>query len=125
MNPAPPNRVVVQPSSRKEIAITISCVVLLLALLAGGVMQLREKPKGNGVKGMIVEKVFTPLKEEIVEFSGKHLQATKASEGEFVFKVRVDSEDARVFEVPVSKAVYDSKKVGDSMSFIRPRSEQK
>ena len=125
MNPAPQPRVVIKTSSAREVAITIVCVAGILALLVFGVMQLAEKPKGNTLKGEIVGKEFTPLKEQIVEFKGRHLKSTRESEGEFVFKVRVDSEEGRVFDVPVTKAAYQAKKVGDSMTFVRPKSEQK
>ncbi len=125
MNPAPPPRVVIQNHTVRDAAVTIGCVVILVAALIFGVMQLREKPKGNALKGEIVEKVFTPMKEEIVEFSGRHLKTAHESEGEFVLKVRVDSEGGRVFDVPVTKGVYALKNKGDSMTFIRPKSEQK
>lgn len=124
MNPPTPPRVVIKTNSAREVAITIISVVLLLGLLVFGVMQLREKPQGNSLTGEIVEKVFTPMKEEIVEFNGRRLKAAHASEGEYVFKVRVDSEAGRVFEVPVPKSIYVSKEKGDSMKFIRPQSEQ-
>jgi hypothetical protein len=38
--------------------------------------------------------------------------------------VRVEAEN-RTYDVPVEQPVYESKKVGDSLTFIRPRSEQK
>ena len=124
MNPTPQPRVVIKSNGARDAAITIVCVILLVAALLFGVMQLREKPHGNALTGEVVGKVFTPLKEEIVEFNRNHLKATRESEGEFVLKVRVDAEGGRVFEVPVSKGVYVSKKEGDSMTFIRPKSEQ-
>jgi hypothetical protein len=33
-------------------------------------------------------------------------------------------EQKRTYEVPVEQALYDAKKVGDSVTFIRPPSEQ-
>ena len=123
--PSPLPRVVIKTNSARDMAITIVAVVLLVAALVFGVMQLRDKPQGNSLKGEIVEKVFTPMKEEIVEFSGRRLKAARESEGEFVLKVRVDSEGGRVFEVPVTKGIYVSKTTGDSLTFIRPKSEQK
>ena len=125
MNPAPPPRVVIKNNTVREVAVTIVAVVALLALLVFGIMQLREKPKGNALRGEIIEKVFTPMKEEIVEFSGRHMKSNRQSDGEYVFKVRVDAEGGHVFEVPVPKSIYVSKKEGDSMTFIRPKSEQK
>ena len=125
MNPVPPPRVVIKNNTARDAAITLAAVVLLVALLAAGVMQLREKPGGNSLRGEIIEKVFTPMKEEVVEFSGRRMKSNRQSEGEYVFKVRVDSEGGRVFEVPVAKSIYVSKNQGDSMTFIRPKSEQK
>ncbi|MEO7318618.1 MAG: hypothetical protein ABIZ56_06495 [Chthoniobacteraceae bacterium] len=125
MNSAPQPRVVIQNNTMRDAAVAIVAVVALLALLVFGIMQLREKPTGNALRGEIIEKVFTPMKEEIVEFSGRRMKSNRQSDGDYLFKVRVDSEGGRVFEVPVVKSIYVSKKVGDSMTFIRPESEQK
>lgn len=125
MNPAPQPRVILKNNSARETTIAIACIVGILGLLIWGVLQLREKPAGNMLTGRIVSKEFTPMKEEIVEFKGRHLKSTSQSDGEFIFKVRVDSEGGRVFDVPVAKAAYQAKKEGDSMTFVRPRSEQK
>ena len=124
MNPVSQPRVVIKTNAKRDAVITIVSVVLLLGVLAFAITQLGEKPQGNALTGEIVGKEFTPFKEEIVEFSGRRLKATRKSDGEYVFKVRVDSEGGRVFDVPVSKAVYVSKKEGNSMKFIRPKSEQ-
>lgn len=125
MNPAPQPRVVIKNNTVRDAVITIVAVVLLVTLLIFGVMQIREKPAGNSLRGKIVEKVFTPMKEEIVEFNGRRMKSNRQSEGEFMFKVRVDSEGGRVFEVPVPKSIYVSKNQGDAITFIRPKSEQK
>ena len=125
MNPAPQPRVVIKNNTVRDAAITILLVVLALGLLAFGVTQLREKPAGNTLTGEIVGREFTPMKEQIVEFNGRHLKQTRESDGEFGLKVRVDSEGGRVFEVPVTKAVWQAKKDGDSFKFVRPKSEQK
>ena len=125
MNPGPQPRVVLKNNSARETAIAIMCIAAILGALVWGVMQLREKPAGNRLTGEIVAKEFTPLKEEIVEFKGRSLKATRSSDGEFVLKVRVAAEGGRVFDVPVTKATYQMKKEGDAMEFVRPKSEQK
>ena len=124
MNPAPQPRVVLKSHTARDAAITIAVVILLVAALAFGVMQLREKPRGNSLRGEIIGKNFAPMKEEIVEFSGRRMKSSRQSEGEYIFKVRVDSEGGRVFDVPVPKSIYVSKNTGDAMTFIRPKSEQ-
>ena len=125
MNPAPQPRVVIKSNAARDAVITIAAVTALVALLIFGVVQLREKPQGNSLRGEIIEKVFTPMKEEIVEFNGRRMKSNRESDGEYMFKVRVDSEGGRVFDVPVPKSIYVSKNPGDAMTFIRPKSEQK
>lgn len=124
MNPALQPRVVITNNTAREAAITVTIVVLALGLLMFGITQLREKPVGNVISGEIVGREFKPMKEQIVEFSGRHLKQTRESDGEFVLKVRVDSEGGRVFDVPVTKAIYVTKKDGNSLTFVRPESEQ-
>ncbi len=125
MSPLPQPRVVLKNNTVRDTVIAAVCIAGILALLVWGVMQLGEKPVGNMLTGKIVAKEFTPMKEETVEFKGRHLKATRASEGEFILKVRVDSEGGRVFDVPVSKVAYQAKKEGDAMEFVRPQSEQR
>ena len=125
MNPAPQPRVVIKNNTVRDAAITLLAVALALGLLAFGIAQLREKPAGNTLTGKVVGREFTPMKEQIVEFSGRHLQQTRQSDGEFVLKARVDSEGGRIFDVPVTKATYQITKEGDSFKFVRPKSEQK
>jgi hypothetical protein len=78
---------------------------------------------GNKLTGTVIEKVFTPQKERQVSFSGRKIEGVKEIAGEYVLKVRVEP-DKRIYEVPVEQPVYDSKKVGDTLTFIRPPSEQ-
>ena len=125
MNPAPQPRVVLKNNTVRDAVIAVVCIAAILGVLVWGVMQLGEKSVGNMLNGKIVAKEFTPMKVETVEFKGRHLKATRESDGEFIFKVRVNSEGGRVFDVPVSKAAYQAKKEGDSMTFVRPKSEQR
>ena len=122
---APGPRVVLKNNAVRDALIAVACAVLILGVLGYAVLNVSKKPQGNMLSGKVVEKVFTPLKEEIVEFSGRKLKGVRESEGEYVLKVRVDAEEGRVFEVPVSQTTYRLKDVGDTLEFIRPRSEQK
>jgi hypothetical protein len=125
MNPPSPGPRPVKSTALRDAVIAGVFIVGILALLAFGVVQLAEKPKGNVLTGKVVGREFKPLKEQLVEFSGNSLKRTRESDGEYALKVRVDSEGGRVFDVPVSKATYESKKPGDSLEFMRPLSEQK
>ena len=79
---------------------------------------------GNKLTGVVTGKEFTPFKERQIDFSGRKIEAAREVDGEYVLKVRVDSEH-RTYEVPVEKPVYETKKAGDSFTFLRPLSEQR
>ena len=129
MNPPPPNppapRVVIPNTNRRDALIAMIVGVVLLAFVGYGVMTM-SKPHAstNILVGTVTEKQFTPRHEEQVSFSGRRLQGAKQIDGEYVLKVRVDSEQ-RTYDVPVEKPVYEMKKAGDRLEFVRPPSEQK
>jgi hypothetical protein len=126
MNPPNPTpKVVVHGTKLRDSLIAGALALLVLGFIAYGIRHMAQPVTGNKLTGVIVEKQFTPLKEQMVEFSGRALKGTKESEGEHVLKVRVDSEQGRIFEVPVEKSLYDLKKVGDPLIFMRPPSEQR
>jgi hypothetical protein len=126
MNPPNPTpKVVVRGTKLRDSLIAGALALLVLGFIAYGIRHMAQPVTGNKLTGVIVEKQFTPLKEQMVEFSGRALKGTKESEGEHVLKVRVDSEQGRIFEVPVEKSLYDLKKVGDPLIFMRPPSEQR
>lgn len=121
----PPKRYpyVVPSTGRRDALIAIVAGLFVLAFIAYGVMHMAAPVTGNKLTGVILEKSFTPQKERQVSFSGKHIEGTKEIAGEFVLKVRVEAQN-RTYEVPVEQALYDSKKVGESVTFLRPLSEQ-
>ncbi len=126
MNSPPSKRapLIIPSTARRDAVIAIAAGLLVLAFLAYGVMHMAAPVPGNKLTGTIVEKAFTPQHERQVSFNGGHIEGTKDIAGEFVFKVRVE-EQKRTYEVPVEQEVYEAKKVGDSMTFLRPPSEQR
>ena len=123
--PGPPPKVVIPKTTLRDALIAGVLALAVLGFIAYGIRHMAQPVTGNKVTGVIIEKQLIPLKEQMVEFSGRSLKGVKESEGEHVLKVRVDAEKGRVFEVPVAKSLYDLKKVGDSLTFIRPPSEQR
>ncbi len=117
-------RVVIEDHSWRNtfIAVGIGLVVMIFVLY--GLFHMGSPVKGNRLTGTITAKVFTEQKERQITFTGRKIEGVKEIAGEYVLKVYVEPEK-RTYEVPVEKYDYDKKKVGDSLTFIRPPSEQK
>ena len=123
MNPPAP-RVVLPSTTKRDALVAIVAGLLVLLFVAYGIVQMSRPVAGNTLTGVVVEKVFTPQKEQIIDFSGRKITGTREIDGEYVLKVRVEA-DKRVYEVPVEKPMYESKKEGDAVTFLRPESEQR
>ena len=121
MSPPAP-RVVIASTTKRDALIAIIAGVLVLVFVGYGIMQMSRPVAGNKLTGVVVGKVFTPQKEQMIDFSGRKIERTREIDGEYVLKVEAES---RVYEVPVEKPVYESKKEGDAMTFLRPDSEQR
>lgn len=121
----PPPKVVIPKTTLRDALVAGVLALAVLGIIGYGIRYMAQPVAGNKLTGVIVEKQFTPLKEQMVEFSGRAIKGVKESEGEHVLKVRVEAEKGRVFEVPVEKSLYDLKEVGDPLTFIRPPSEQR
>lgn len=124
MNPPQKPPLVLPGTTRRDALIAGVIGVIVLIFVGYGIMQMSQPVAGNKLTGTIVQKIFTPQKEQQISFSGRKLEGAREIAGEFVLQVRVEAE-GRTYDVPVEQPVYESKKVGDSMTFIRPRSEQK
>ena len=125
MSGAPLPRVVIPATTARDRFIALGIGGIVLAFVIFGVLSMGGKHVSpNLVTGVITAKQFTPQREDQVSFSGRKLLAARAIEGEYLFKVRVEKE-ARTYDVPVEKAVYEAKQQGDKLEFVRPRSEQR
>jgi len=120
---AVPPRYVVPSTTKREALVAVIAGLLVLAFVIYGIIQMGKPARGNQLTGVIVGKEFTPQKERQIVFSGRQLKAAREIDGEYVFKVRVGQEK-RVYDVPVEKDEYLARKEGDTMSFMRPESEQ-
>lgn len=123
MNPNP-QRVVIPGTTKREALVAVIAGLLVLAFVGYGILHMASPVVGNKLTGVIVEKVFTPQKERLIDFNGRKIGRTREIDGEYLLKIRVEPEQ-RVYEVPVEKPVYQSKKEGDSMTFMRPEAEQR
>ena len=123
MNPPVP-RLVIPSTTKRDALVAIVAGLLVLGFVIYGIIQMSRPVPGNTLTGVIVGKIFTPQREQIIDFSGRKIERAREIDGEYVLKVRVEP-DKRVYEVPVEKPVYESKKEGDSITFLRPESEQR
>jgi hypothetical protein len=121
---APAPRLVIPSTSKRDWIIAMAAGLLILVFVGYGVMHMAAPVTGNKVTGIVIGKEFTPFRERQVSFSGRRIEEVREIDGEYVLKVRVDSEH-RTYEVPVEKPLYQAKKEGDSLTFIRPPSEQR
>ncbi|MEI9894224.1 MAG: hypothetical protein WDN28_10155 [Chthoniobacter sp.] len=122
-NPRKPGPLVIPSTGRRDALIAVVAGLFILGFIGYGVMHMASPVTGNKLTGTILEKTFTPLKERQVSFTGGHIEGTKEIAGEFTLKVRVE-EQKRTYDVPVDQPLYESKKVGDKITFLRPPSEQ-
>lgn len=121
---APAPRIVIESHTRRDAFIAIAAGLLVMVFIGYGIMRMAAPVPGNKLTGIVTGKEFTPFKERQIDFSGRKVEAAREVDGEYVLKVRVDSEH-RTYEVPVEKPVYETKKAGDSFTFLRPLSEQR
>lgn len=118
-------RVVIPNTTVRDALIASAAGLLILVFLVYGVMHFAaesSRAKANTLTGMVTEKQFIPAPQEEISVGRKGLK-TKHIDGEYLLKVRVESEK-RDYEVPVEKSTYEAKGVGDSLTFTRPPSEQ-
>ena len=125
--PTPPTpRVVVPNTTFRETLFAIACGVLVLGFVIYGVMTMGAKQQpasANTVSGKVVSKKFIPgPPEEEISFGSKGVRARKHA-GEYLLEVRVESEQ-RTVDVPVDAGTYETARIGDTQTFLRPRSEQ-
>ena len=113
-------------NTRREMLFAVACGVLVLGFVGYGVMTMGSKQQAasiNTVSGKVVGKKFIPGPQEEISFGSKGVKAKKVA-GEYLLEIRVERED-RTFEVPVDQSVYETARIGDTQTFLRPRSEQK
>jgi hypothetical protein len=125
MNPPAP-RVIVPTTGRRDMLIAVCCGLGVLCFIVFAVVVMSREQGANSTNqltGTIVAKHFSGETEKEISVGKKGLKSKLADSG-YSFDIKVKPED-RVYEVPVNKGLYDSRKVGDTQSFIRPPTEQR
>lgn len=108
---------VVPSTARRDFFIGLAAAAVMLGLVLFAVLHLSNGISGSTLTGNIVEKHFTPLKEERITIGKGGLNA-RQTDGEYVLECMAKG---RAYLVTVDKQTYQAKKVGDTFLFSRPK----
>ncbi len=124
--PGKPARVIIEDHTWRNTFIAVSAGIVVMIFLGYGVLHMASPVTGNKLTGIITEKVFIAQPERQISFTGRKIEGVKEIAGEYVLKVRVEAQQRTYEESKWNECrLRSSKKVGDSLTFIRPESEQK
>lgn len=122
----PNPRTLIPDTSKRDALIAVGAGLVVLVFIIFGISLLGKqmvRQKGNQLSGIIVAKHDAKQVEKEISFGRKGLHSRETDSG-YSFEIRVEKEN-RTYTVPVAKELYESRKVGDQQSFIRPPSEQR
>ena len=121
--PQPPRpRVVVAGVNRRDILIGVIIALVGIGFIAAAIFQSGKSP-GNLITGVVRERSTPAPRETLMTVSRKGVTEKTADTG-YSLKVWVESEK-REYEVMVEKDIWEKKKNGDTLEFLRPPSEQR
>ncbi len=118
---APRPRIVVPRVNKRDILIGALIGIIALGFIAAAIFQSAKAP-GNLLNGVVRERLAPAPRETLMTVSRKGVTEKTADTG-YALKVWVESEK-RAYDVMVEKELWDQKKPGDSLEFLRPASEQ-
>lgn len=122
-SPQPPKpKVVVSGVSRRDVIIGILIAVVVLGFIVAAIFSSGSSPR-NLLTGVIKSHHSTGERETLLTVSRKGVSEKTADTG-YSLKVWVESEK-REYEVMVEKDVWQKKKDGDTIEFLRPPGEQR
>jgi hypothetical protein len=110
---------VVKSDTRREWIIGIGVGIALLALLIWGVLAMSKDASNDSLlTGTITAKHFEPKppEEQITVGSG----GLDRRDVDGIYTVEVRTRDGKTYTVYLEKALYEGRKVGDDLTFLRP-----
>ena len=120
--PQPPRpRVVVPRVNLRDLIIAALIALIAIGFIAAAIFQSAKSP-GNLLTGVVRERSTPAPRETLMTVSRKGVTEKTADTG-YSLKVWVESEK-REYEVMVEKDLWDKKKPGETLEFLRPPSEQ-
>ena len=120
--PPRPRVVIVNRWSRRDIIIGLLIALAVIGFIAFAVLNTGGYKERNKVTGIVRAHNSPGPREMLMTVSRKGVTEKTADTG-YSLNIWVESEK-REYEVMVSKEDWDKAKDGDTMSFLRPKSEQ-
>lgn len=119
--PGPRPHLVVSGVSHRDIIVGVLIALVVLGFIIAAIFQAGKGP-ANMLSGEIRAKNPPAMRETLMTVSRKGVSEKTADTG-YSLKVWVESEK-REYDVMVMKELWEGKKVGDKLDFLRPSSEQ-
>lgn len=108
--------------TRRDIITTIVIVVTLVGFIVLAILYSTQPPK-NTLRGVVQGKHSTGERETLLDV-GRRGVSSKTVDTGYYLKIFVAAEN-RAYDVIVEKELWEKKKEGDTMEFLRPPDEQR
>jgi hypothetical protein len=120
---AKPPVVVVSGLNKRDLLLIVTIVVVLVGFIVLAVVYSTKPPK-NMLRGVVKGKDATGERETLLDVRPRKGVSSKTVDTGYYLKVFVPEEN-RTYNVIVEKELWETKKEGDSLEFLRPPDEQK
>lgn len=108
--------------SRRDIITAVLIAAAVIGFIAFGIVQMGSG-SGNLISGVVTGRSATGERETLFDVSTKGVKSKTADTG-YTLKVFV-KDGNRTYDVMVERDVWEKKKDGDKLEFLRPPDEQR
>lgn len=120
----PVTRVVIKGWRFRDIALAVGIGLVAVGLVVFAIWQTNKPQKTNKLEGVITEKIATGQREQEISLGFKKGKLDRqVTDTGYHLKVKV-RDIPEPYVVPVTKTVWEARKVGDNLEFMRPVSER-
>jgi hypothetical protein len=120
--PAAKQPIVVPRFTKKDIILVVVLAAVIIGFITLAIVNSTQRPK-NTLVGVVKGKHSTGERETLLDVSRKGVEGKTVDTG-YYLKVFV-AEENRTYDVIVERELWEQKKEGDTLSFLRPPNEQK
>ena len=115
--------VVVSRFGLRDLALVLVILIAIVGFIVLAVQYSTKKPK-NTIRGVVQGRYATGERETLIDVRPRKGVTSKTVDTGYYLKVFVPEEN-RTYDVIVEKELWQQKKDGDSLDFLRPEDEQK